>query len=140
MSLAPHVKNVVSRPVDSHTQVATVPSVVIGSTQPLRDFVGVHAHDLAPSRAAMQMLFVAYASGLCYGYGMSKRKSPAPLIPVRAPRGRPAKPVGSPRVETTVAMGCTFMERARLKTQALGVRGQSLSNYLRSLAELPPIV
>ena len=37
----------------------------------------------------------------------------------------------APRVEASMAVGCTFEERARFKAAALAVKKRSLSNYLR---------
>jgi hypothetical protein len=71
---------------------------------------------------------------------MSRHKSPVVKVPnPKRGRGRPEKPAGTPRIETTVAMGCTLVERARLKAGALEVEGRSLSNYLREMAGLDEI-
>ena len=70
---------------------------------------------------------------------MAKRIS-APPIQEKRGRGRQAKPEGEPHVETTVAMGVTYAERAQLKLEAISRRPTvSMSNLLRGKAGLAPI-
>jgi hypothetical protein len=70
---------------------------------------------------------------------MAKRISKEPIQEKRG-RGRQEKPEGEPRVETTVAMGVTYAERAQLKLEAISRRpAVSMSNLLRDKMGLSPI-
>ena len=67
------------------------------------------------------------------------RSKPAPVPSTLPRRGRPPKDPMAPRVEASMAVGCTYEERARFKASALAVKKRSLSNYLRELIGLETI-
>lgn len=69
------------------------------------------------------------------------KKAPKQAEPAKRLPGRPPKDADEPHVETTVAMGCTYAERARLKLSAVSAHPpRSMSNYLRAKNDLEPIV
>ena len=69
---------------------------------------------------------------------MSKPKQQAASVVNRKP-GRPPKPAYSPRVEVQVSMGCAEYEKSGLIAEAKKIKGQSLSNYLRTRIGWVPI-
>lgn len=61
---------------------------------------------------------------------MTKSKSDQVENTAKPKRGRPTKDPMALRVQTTVAMGCTFEERAQLALEAVR-KNLSMSNFLR---------
>ena len=63
-----------------------------------------------------------------------------PAVVTKPRRGRPPKPHGALKVETTVAMGCTYEEREELKLAAIReCPPASMSNLLRAKIGLETI-